>query len=148
MKKKMIVSKPKFYIMGTAALHLKSIQEYIHERTRIFEQAMANGDAAAVARCYCDDAEFMAPGGPAVAGRENIETAIAGYIQQGFTQYAVTSATVYGHSGIIGVQSAYTLSQPGGKNKDTGKSIQLWKQEFGVCKIFRDCFNSDLPAAS
>lgn len=125
---------------------LNSTWEAIVERTGIFEQAMAKGDPAGVANCYTEDAEFMAPGAPSVKGRANIQTTMAGYIQQGFTQYKVTSTIVYSNTGIVGVQAAYTLSQQGGKNQDIGKSIQLWKQENGVWKIFRDCFNSDLTA--
>lgn len=127
---------------------LNSTQEAIEERTRIFEQAMANADPAGVANCYTEDAEFMAPNGNAIVGRSNIQSAIAGYISQGFTDYHVTSTTVYGNIGVVGVQAAYTLSQQGGKNQDIGKSIQLWKQENGAWKIFRDCFNSDLPATT
>lgn len=127
---------------------LNSTWEAIVERTHIFEQGMANGNAAQVASCYTEDAEFMAPGGPAVQGRANIEATMVQYIQQGFTEYNVTSTIVYSNIGVVGVQAAYTLSQPGGKNKDIGKSIQLWKQENDVWKIFRDCFNSDLAAGS
>ena len=127
---------------------LNSTWEAIVERCEIFEQAMANNDAAGVAQCYTMDAEFMPPNQTLIAGRANIETAIAGFIQQGFTQYKVTSTTVWSHIDVVGVQGSYTLSQQGGKNMDTGKTIQLWKQEDGVWRIFRDCFNSDLPAAS
>lgn len=127
---------------------LNSTWEAIVERTRLFEQGMANANAAAVADCYTEDAEFMAPGAPSVKGKANIQATMVEYIQQGFTQYKVTSTIVYSNIGIVGVQAAYTLSQQGGKNQDIGKSIQLWKQENGVWKIFRDCFNSDLPAGS
>jgi uncharacterized protein (TIGR02246 family) len=133
---------------STVQQGLNSTWESIVERTAIFEQAMANSDAYGVANCYTEDAEFMAPGAPAVKGRANIQTTMAGYIQQGFTQYKVTSTTVWNHIDIVGVQASYTLSQQGGANQDIGKTIQLWKQENGVWKIFRDCFNSDLPAQS
>ena len=123
---------------------LGSVKEAIHEKNQMFAAAMAKGDAAGVADCYTIDAEFMAGGAPSVKGRDNIKTTMEGYISQGFTEYAVTSTIVYADSGIIGVQQAYTLSQKQGKNKDVGKSIQLWKKEDGSWKIFRDCFNSDL----
>ena len=125
-----------------------STREAIQERTRIFEQAMANADAAGVANCYTEDAEFMAPNQESVKGRSNIQTTIAGYISQGFTQYLVTSTIVYGNIDVVGVQTEYKLSQQGGSNMDIGKSIQLWKQENGVWKIFRDCFNSNLQTTS
>lgn len=135
--------------MDTAKdISLNSTQQGVLKTTKIFEQAMARADAAGVANCYTEDAEFMAPGAPAVAGRTNIQNAIAGYLQQGFTQYSVTSTTVYGKAGVVGVQSQYTLSQQGGKNQDIGKSIQLWREENGSWKIFRDCFNSNLSASS
>jgi ketosteroid isomerase-like protein len=124
---------------------LGAVKEAIFEKNQMFAAAMAKGDAQSIANnCYTIDAEFMAGGAPSVQGRENIQNAIAGYISQGFTEYAVTSTIVYSDFGIVGVQEAYTLSQQGGANKDIGKSIQLWKQEDGSWKIFRDCFNSDL----
>ncbi len=127
---------------------IDSVKEAIQEANNIFANAMAKGDAAGVANCYTVDAEFMAPGGPAVQGRANIQAAIAGYISQGFTEYKVLSTIVYGSTDVVGVQEAYSLSQKGGANKDVGKSIQLWKQEDGVWKIFKDCFNSDLAVGS
>lgn len=120
----------------------------IWERTAAFERAMAAGNAQAVADCYCIDAQFMNPNAPSVVGRENIEATMAGYIQQGFTNYQVTSLTIYGSTGVIGVQSTYKLGKPDGSDTDMGKSIQLWKTENGYWKIYRDCFNSDLPASS
>jgi ketosteroid isomerase-like protein len=33
-----------------------------------------------------------------------------------------------------------------GKQIDKGKYIVLWKKEDGKWKLFRDCYNSDLPA--
>lgn len=125
---------------------LGSVKEAIQEKNQLFAAAMAKGDAAGVAACYTIDAEFMAPGAPSIQGRTNIQTAIAAYIAQGFTEYTVLATIVYGNIDVVGVQEAYTLSQPGGVNKDIGKSIQLWKQEDGSWKIFRDCFNSDLTA--
>lgn len=127
---------------------LNSTREAIQETTRIFEQSMANANAAGVSNCYTEDAEFMAPNGDPVKGRKNIQTTMEEYISQGFTQYKVTSSIVYGNAGVVGVQTEYKLSQQGGKNMDIGKSIQLWKQEDGGWKIFRDCFNSNLPADS
>jgi uncharacterized protein (TIGR02246 family) len=132
--------------METKPEGINSTREAIAERTKMFEQAMAKADAAGVANCYTLDAEFMAPNGPSVVGKNNIQKAIAGYLAQGFTEYKVLTSVVYGNMGVVGVQTIYTLSQKGGKNLDNGKSIQLWKQENGVWKIFRDCFNSNLAA--
>ncbi len=121
--------------------------EAIHERNELFAAAMERGDAAGVAECYTMDGEFMADGAPSVKGRPAIQEAIAGYIAQGFTKYAVLTTKVYGNIGVVGVQSEYNLSQQNGSQLDNGKTIQLWKQEMGAWKIFRDCFNSNLPGS-
>lgn len=110
-----------------------------------FTMAIANGDAHAVANCYCEDAQFMIPNRVIVVGRNNIEKAFIGYISQGLTQYQCTSLKVYGSTGIVGTENTYTLSKPGGKNQEVGKAVHLWKTENGYWKIYRDCFNSDLP---
>ena len=122
------------------------VPEAVAERNAMFAAAMARKDAAGVANCYTMDAEFMAGGAPSVKGRANIQAAIAGYIAQGFTKYVVLTTTVYGNIDVVGVQSEYNLSQQDGSQLDNGKTIQLWKQEMGAWKIFRDCFNSNLPA--
>lgn len=124
-----------------------SVKEAVAERNAMFAAAMARKDAAGVAECYTEDGEFMAGGAPASEGRAAIQKAIAGFIGQGFTKYVVLSTTIYGDDGIIGVQAEYNLSQSDGSQLDNGKTIQLWKQEMGAWKIFRDCFNSNLPGS-
>jgi ketosteroid isomerase-like protein len=119
----------------------------IWEVFRKFQLGIANSDARAVASCYCVDAQFMIPNRETVVGRDNIEAAFAGYINRGFTQYQCTSLMLYGSAGIIGTQNTYTLSQPGGSHMDIGKALHLWKTENGYWKIYRDCFNSDLPVS-
>ena len=125
--------------MGTT----ESIREAITARNAQFAKAMANKDAAGVSQCYTTDGAFMAGGSPSFVGRAAIERAIAGFIAQGFTKYEVLNFTAYNNSGIVGVQAEYNLSHADGSELDNGKTIQLWKQEDGGWKIFRDCFNSN-----
>lgn len=121
-----------------------SAKEGIFQTNQNFVAAMARGDAKGVADCYTSDAQFMAPGAPAAVGRGNISKIIQTFIDQGITVYKVLATDVYGNIDVVGVTEAYSLSEVGGGNKDVGKSVQLWKQEDGAWKIFRDCFNSDL----
>lgn len=126
---------------------LSKVKEAINKVNQRFVESMAKSDAAGVADCYWEDAEFMAPGAPSIIGRENIKTTMQGYISQGITEYTVVSTIVYNNGPVAGVQEAYTLSKPGGADKDVGKSIQLWKKENDEWKIYRDCFNSDLTGS-
>lgn len=120
-----------------------SIRAAITARNTQFAKAMANKDAAGVSQCYTADGAFMAGGSPSFIGRAAIEGAIAGFIAQGFTKYEVLNFTAYNDSGVVGVQAEYNLSHADGSELDNGKTIQLWKQEEGGWKIFRDCFNSN-----
>ena len=126
-------------------VNMTTTEEAIYEKNQIFRDAMAAGNAEMIANaCYCEDAEFMAPGGPPFTGRQDIQSALAGFIQQGFTEYTILSTDIYNETGIVGVQSHYLLSKSDGSDQDNGKAIQLWKEELGEWKIFRDCFNSNL----
>jgi len=45
-------------------------------------------------------------------------------------------------------EGEYTFMGEDGEQLDKGKYIVLWKMEDGKWKLFRDCYNSDLPIPS
>jgi ketosteroid isomerase-like protein len=121
------------------------IKKQIQAQNEVFVKALANNDSVGVANCYTIDAEFMPANEPLTKGRANIVSKIGSYIRQGMTNYTILATTVYGDGDMVTVQEVFTLSDQQGNNPDVGKSIEIWKKEDGVFKLFRDCFNSDLP---
>ncbi len=136
-------------VAPSAIIQADSVLRAINVRNQIFADALANGDSVGVAACYTVDAQFMAPDGPSIVGRNNIAGVMGTYINAGITKYKITySAVLLNTDNTAAAQQAYQLSAQDGSSMDIGKSVQVWKVEDGVWKIYRDCFNSDLPPSS
>jgi ketosteroid isomerase-like protein len=136
---------PKTEVAKVETLSNDDIKSKIQAQNKIFIAALANNDSVGVANCYTIDAEFMPANEPLTKGRPNIVGKIGEYIRQGMTKYTILETTVFGSGDLVTVQEVFTLRDQNGQNQDIGKSIEMWKIEDGKYKLFRDCFNSDLP---
>ena len=108
-----------------------------------FSVAMDKGDAKAAANFYTKDAVFMPNNAPIVTGRDSIASALAGFINAGFTKLNVEStwATLSGEYYLD--TEKWTLSN--GKITMIGKSLVVWKKEDGMWKQYKDMISTDTP---
>jgi uncharacterized protein (TIGR02246 family) len=127
------------------AFDLAAAKLQIDSANANFMDLVGKGDSVGVANCYTSDAKFMGPNGPAVAGRQGIQSVVAGIINSGATKLNVTATDVWGDENMVAEEGVMTLGTKDGVQLDRGKYIVLWKKEDGKWKLFRDCFNSDLP---
>lgn len=97
---------------------------------------------------YAPDAVVLPPNGPAVSG----EAAILAFLQAfpPITHFAFDLLEVEGMADMAWVYGTYVLTMsPEGATpvEDTGKYLEIWKKQAdGSWRVFRDIFNSDLPA--
>ena len=49
---------------------------------------------------------------------------------------------------MLAEEGLFTFADKGGTPLDKGKYIVLWKKVGGKWKLFRDCYNSDLPVVT
>ncbi|MFC3416148.1 YybH family protein [Algoriphagus hitonicola] len=124
---------------------LDTAKKEIQEANQNFMSLVAAGDSVGLANAYTADAKFMAPGGPSVQGRANIQSAMHGMIQSGITAVDLRLENVYGTADLIAEEGELTLFV-GEQAVSTEKYIVLWKKEDGQWKLFRDIFNSNSPA--
>lgn len=117
----------------------------IEEANRNFMELVAKGDSVGLANSYTIDAKFMSAGTPAVAGRANIQHAMSEIVKSGITKVDLRLKEVFGTEDLIAEEGELTLYV---KNEVVAeeKYIVLWKKEDGKWKLFRDIFNSNLPA--
>ena len=59
----------------------------------------------------------------------------------------LTTLGVWGDEKMLAEEGRYVIRRGTGDEADRGKYLVLWKREGGRWRLFRDCFNSDLPAA-
>lgn len=117
----------------------------IEEANRNFMDLVAKGDSIGLANSYTADAKFMSAGAPAVVGRKNIQSAMSEIVKSGITKVDLRLKEVFGTEDLIAEEGELTLYV---KDKAVAeeKYIVLWKKEDGKWKLFRDIFNSNLPA--
>lgn len=117
----------------------------IEEANRIFMDLVAKGDSVGLSNSYTTDAKFMSAGAPAVVGRANIQKAMSDIVTSGITKVDIRLKEVFGTEDLIAEEGELTLYV---KNDVVAeeKYIVLWKKEDGKWKLFRDIFNSNLPA--
>lgn len=110
-----------------------------------FVFALNKGDSIGVANCYTQDAKLMQPNGKAVEGRENIQKLIGQWVKSGIPRFSMKTIEVWGDGEFMVAEEEWTFSDAEGKILDNGKSLELFKKEDGKWKMYRDCYNSNLP---
>jgi uncharacterized protein (TIGR02246 family) len=128
----------------------EAVRAQIEQGTARFADAFNRGDIAAVAAMYDTGAVVLAPNAPVMRGRQNIEALWNGARQQGFRtlNLAVNSVEAAGNHAIE--LGSYTLViQPSGQAEvtDRGKYMVVWRRQAdGSWKLYRDMFNTSMPA--
>ena len=111
-----------------------------------FVDLLARGDTDGIAEFFTVDAKSMGPNEPAHEGRDRIRSVYQALISAGLTRMTLTTTGVWGTEELLAEEGRYTFSDTNGKEADRGKYVVLWKKQDGRWKLFRDVFNSDLPA--
>ena len=128
-----------------SSFDLTVVKKEIEEANQNFMDLVAKGDSVGLANSYTADAKFMSAGAPAVVGRANIQKAMSDIVNSGITKVDLRLKEVFGTEDLIAEEGELTLYV---KDKAVAeeKYIVLWKKEDGKWKLFRDIFNSNLPA--
>lgn len=124
---------------------LAAAKKSIDSVNAVFGELVKKGDSTGIANLYASDAKVMGANMPAASGKAAIQSAFSGMLSMGIAGAILTTKDVWGNEAIISEEGTYSLSDKSGKEIDKGKYIVLWKMEDGKWKLFRDCFNSDLP---
>jgi len=108
--------------------------------------SMNRQDSISLADCYTESAKFMQPNGESVVGREHIQKLFSLWMRSGsMGKFALENIDFWGDENMLAVENKWTFTAADGKLLDSGKSLELWKKENDTWKIFRDCYNSNLP---
>lgn len=126
------------------------IRDHIATANRAFSEAVARGDAEAMAAVYTDDAVVLPPGSPPVEGREAIaelfrgmlaETALAA-IDLESREVRVEGDTAY----EVG-RAQLTFRSAEAETTTTAKYVVIWKRTAEGWRWHVDIWNED-PAAT
>ena len=82
------------------AFDLAAARKQIDSANIDFMKLVSKGDSVALANYYTTDAKLMEPNQPAIVGRKNIQTAIAGLVNAGI-QLDLTTLDVWGDESML-----------------------------------------------
>ncbi len=129
------------------AFDLAAAKTEVEANYAAFEKAFNAKDSVALANCYAADAKFMNPNGKAVEGRPAIQKTFGMWFKGDTSTIKLNLVDLWGNENNLAAENAWTMYDKDGKVLDEGKSLEVYKMEDGKWKLFRDCYNSNLPAA-
>jgi len=124
---------------------LAAAKKSIEDANAAFGNFIKQGDSVGVTNLYAADAKVMGANMSAVTGKAAIQSTFAGFINSGVAGVKLTTIDIWGTESLVSEEGTYSLTDKSGKELDHGKYIVLWKMEDSKWKLFRDCWNSDLP---
>lgn len=127
---------------------LTTAKEAIETAGQTFVMAMNKGDSITLANCYTTDAKMMGPNTKSVIGRTEIRKVFSSWIKAGMPTFTMKTIDIWGNEDMMAAEEEWAFSDKDGKILDSGKSIELFKMEDGKWRLYRDCYNSDLPCPS
>ena len=119
----------------------------IERSNRRFEQAVAAGDADALAALYVENAIIMPPDSPPIQGRAAIRTYMAGLIASGVDGVDIQTVEVNRFDDVAIERADLTISA-GGKVVEQGKSLVVWRLVDGEWLFVRDMWSGNGDAAT
>ncbi len=130
----------------TTSFNLDGAKAAIAESNQAFGESWGTGDSTKFANCYASDAVLNAPNMPAMTGTAAITGFFSAGYKWGTRNVALKTNEVFGTKDCVVETGTYELFMENNVSGDKGKYIVMWKEENGKWKMYRDVWNSDLPA--
>ena len=127
------------------AFDLVNAPKEIDVANKNFINLFNRGDSVGLADMFTIDGKSMEPNEPAFIGRSQIQTHYSIVMKAGANKLGLITTGLWGDENMLAEEGEFTFIGKDDKLLDKGKYIVLWKKEDGKWKLFRDCYNSDLP---
>jgi len=139
--------------LAASTRHDTSAEETrIREIVRQWNQAVSIRDLDGAVAHYADDASFLAPNAPAVAGKAAIRAAWKDMLlSPGLSLTFAAVSVKVAHAGDMAYEiGTYKMGQDaagGARAEDEGKYVVVWARIGADWKVVADIFNSNRPLA-
>ncbi|MBL0183840.1 MAG: DUF4440 domain-containing protein [Chitinophagaceae bacterium] len=120
-------------------------RKQIDEANREFMDRFNKSDSVGLADMFTADGRSMEPNEPSFTGREEIRTHYSIVMNAGANKLGLETTGLWGSEDMLAEEGIFTFMDKDNRQIDKGKYIVLWKKEESKWKLFRDCYNSDLP---
>jgi ketosteroid isomerase-like protein len=128
-----------------AAFDVAKARTTIQEINSRFSEDLKKGDSAALATHYAADAKAMPPNSEPVT-KDGLVSFWGGIVQMGVKGLKLETTDLTGNDQMLTETGTYEMYGENNKLLDRGKYVVVWTQENGAWKIYRDIFNTSIPA--
>ena len=129
----------------TRPFNIDTARKEIDNANHNFMDLFNKSDSVGLANMFTVDGKSMEPNEPAFIGRSAIQTHYSGVMNAGANTLGLLTTGLWGDQTMLAEEGEFSFIDKNGRQLDKGKYIVLWKIEDGKWKLYRDCYNSDLP---
>ncbi|HYK55950.1 MAG TPA: DUF4440 domain-containing protein, partial [Flavisolibacter sp.] len=117
----------------------------VDDANQKFEEAVRKADSATLASLYTSDAMAMPANSEPIKGND-IRGMWGSVFHMGIKDAKLTTTDLQGNANLLAETGTYEMYGDNNKTLDKGKYVVIWKQENGQWKIYRDIWNTNMPA--
>lgn len=121
-------------------------EETVRALNQQFSALVAKGDAGALTGLYAEGAQVFPPNEGMLIGRPDIRHFWQTFIEMGMKGLTLEIAGAEQHGEVIIETGKYVVLGPQGQEMDHGKYLVVWKRSGKNWRIYRDIWNSSVPA--
>lgn len=122
---------------------IADVRDIIEASNQKFMAAAAEGDAAAIAERYTQNARLMPPNAPIYTGQEAVRGYFEEALENGIESIELVTGEVELKDDVAMEIGEYTVTA-GGETADKGKYLVIWFYETDEWKMHADVWNSSL----
>ena len=123
----------------------ESVKAFIRKEALLWGEEVRRGDSTAMAAHYSSDAIVMPSNSEPVKGND-ILSFWGGALRMGVKDLKLDITDISGGGDMYAETGNLELFGADNKLLDKGKYVVVWKKEDGNWKMYRDIWNSNLPA--
>lgn len=127
------------------AFDLEKAKSAIAELHQKFSDAISKSDSVGYASLYHSQATVYAPNSGPISGKENLIAFAGMNFKMGVGAVLLQTTEVWGDPNDIVVCGTYEVKGKDGAPWDKGKYMEIWKEENGEWKMYRDMWNTSNP---
>ncbi len=131
----------------TQSFNMSAARKTIDDINQRFEEAVRKADSATLGSLYTSDAMVMPANSEPIKGND-IPGMWGSALRMGIKDAKITTTDLQGNADLLAETGTYEMFGDKNKTLDKGKYVVVWKQENGQWKIYRDIWNTNMPATA
>lgn len=126
-------------------MDLDAARREIATSNQLWGQAFVKGDTTTMISLYHPEARIYPPNAATMNSRTELGRMIAGVPSSGMQSAQLTTTDIISGGDLVIETGTYEMRNAS-QVVDRGKYMVVWKQDNGRWRIYRDIWNSDMPA--